>query len=171
MPSSYMDQETLKTDFMNAYDQYADELYRFCYFKVSSKERAEDIVQDVFTRYWQSLRDGQKVDNHRALLFTMARNRVIDWYRKKKDQSLDQLQGEGLDPIGSGAKDIEQSAEMRQALEAIDTLDEPSREVLLLRYVEGWTPAEIAELHGESANAVSVRLNRAIKKVQDRLHI
>jgi RNA polymerase sigma-70 factor (ECF subfamily) len=166
-----MDQETLTNGFMNAYDQYADELYRFCYFKVSNQERAEDLVQDIFARYWQALRDGQEVGNPRAFLFTMARNRIIDWYRKKKDQSLDQLQEEGLEPVGSGAGDIERSAEMRRALEAIETLDEPSRDAVILRYMEGWTPAEIAALTNETANAVSVRLNRAIKKVQDRLHI
>jgi len=156
---------------MNAYEQYADELYRFCYFKVSNQERAEDLVQDVFARYWQTLRDGQEVGNPRAFLFTMARNRIIDWYRKKKEQSLDQLQEEGLDPIGSGASDIERSAELRSALEAINELDESSRDAVILRFMEGWTPAEIAALTNETSNAISVRLNRAIKKVQDRLHI
>jgi len=166
-----MDQETLKDGFMNAYDQYADELYRFCYFKVSDQDRAQDLTQDVFTRYWQALRDGQEIEQPRAFLFAMARNRVIDWYRKKKDQSLDQLQEEGLDPSGSGAADIEQSSELRRALEAVDTLDDASREAVLLRYMEGWTPAEIAALTDETPNAISVRLNRAIKKLQDRLHV
>lgn len=166
-----MDQDTRKQDFIDAYDQYADELYRFCYFKVSNAERAQDIVQDVFTRYWQTLRKGTEVDHPRALLFTIARNRITDWYRKKKEDSLDVLQEEGMELPGQTGQNIQDAASYREILDAVNDLDETSKEAVLLRYTEGWTPAEIAALHNESPNAVSVRLNRAIKKLQDRLHI
>lgn len=166
-----MDQDSLKAEFLDAYEKYADELYRFCFFKVSDSERAQDLVQDTFTRFWQTLRKGEVIENPRALLYMIARNRVIDWYRKKKESSLDVLQEAGLDVQGDTKKDVEQSAEIAEVLTAVHTLDEPSREVILLRFVEGWTPQEIAASRGESANAVSVRLNRAIKKVQDHMHI
>jgi RNA polymerase sigma-70 factor (ECF subfamily) len=166
-----MDQDTLSTHFIEAYDLYADELYRFCLFKVSDSERAQDLVQDVFARYWQTLRKSQEITYPRALLFTIARNRITDWYRKKKEDSLDALQDEGIEFAGQTGIDIERNAQYVEILKAVDTLDESSREAVLLRFTEGWTPAEIAELHNESANAVSVRLNRAIKKLQDRLRI
>lgn len=166
-----MDQDTLTARFIDAYDQYADELYRFCLFKVSDAERAQDLVQDVFTRYWQTLRKDQDIAHPRALLFTIARNRVTDWYRKKKEDSLDALQDEGREFAGQTGTDVERTAQYAEILEAINDLDEPSREAVLLRYTEGWSPSEIAELRDESANAVSVRLNRAIKKLQDRLRI
>lgn len=165
-----MDQQAAKQQFLEAYDAYADGLYRFCLMKVSNPEKAEDLVQDTFTRFWQSIREGQMPDNPRAFLYTLARNRVIDWYRKKKETSLDVLQASGLDFAGSGMAEIEDAAEMTRLLEVIRGLDEPSREVLLLRFMEGWTPAEIAELNGESANAVSVRLNRALAKVRTHIH-
>lgn len=166
-----MDQDTLTTHFIMAYDQYADELYRFCLFKVSDSERAQDIVQDTFMRYWQALRRNPDIEHPRALLFTIARNRVTDWYRKKKETSLDVLQDEGVEFAGLTGLDIERDAQYAEILKAIQELDEPSREAVLLRYTEGWSPAEIAALNDESANAVSVRLNRAIKKLQDRLRI
>ena len=165
-----MDQAELKALFLAAYDAYADELYRFCLMKVSDRERAEDLVQDTYTRFWQVLRDGTRPDNTRAFLYTIARNRVIDWYRKKKEQSLDQLREAGIDFAGSGTAEITDNAELQQVLAVINELDEPSRDVLLLRFMEGWTPSEIAELNGESANAVSVRLNRALKKVRTHIH-
>ncbi len=166
-----MEPEPLTTSFIEAYDLYADELYRFCLFKVSDPERAQDIVQDVFTRYWQSVRVGTEITYPRALLFTIARNRITDWYRKKKEESLDQLQDEGMEVEGSAGVDIEKSASYGEILRAVETLNEPSREAILLRYTEGWTPAEIAALTNETPNAVSVRINRAIKKLQDRLRI
>lgn len=165
-----MDQSELKALFLAAYDAYADELYRFCLMKVSNRERAEDLVQDVFTRFWQVLREGTVPDNTRAFLYTLARNRVIDWYRKKKESSLDAISEAGVDFVGTDVPDIIDQAEMVGVLAAINELDEPSREVLLLRYMEGWTPAEIAELNDETANAVSVRLNRALEKVRTKLH-
>jgi RNA polymerase sigma-70 factor (ECF subfamily) len=166
-----MDQDTLQSHFIEAYDQYADELYRFCYFKVSDAERAQDFVQDVFTRYWQTIRNGTDVSHPRALLFTIARNRITDWYRKKKERSLETMQDEGREIPDTESAAVTQKAEYDEIRRAIEELDEPSREAVLLRYTEGWTPAEIAALNDESANAVSVRLNRAIKKLQDRLHI
>lgn len=163
-------QSAAKAQFLDAYDQYADEIYRFCLFKVSDPERAQDFAQDVFTRYWQSMRE-EPVAYPRALLYTIARNRITDWYRKKKEQSLDALQDEGFDVAGAHRADVEQLAEHREVLDAVHELDEPSRDAVLLRFVEGLTPTEIAEISGETPNVISVRLNRAIKKLQGRLHI
>ncbi len=165
-----MDQEQAKTYFLSIYDKHADEIFRFCVMKVSNKEKAEDLTQEAFMRYWQNLRKGEPIRNDRAFLYTLARNLIIDWYRKKKESSLDVIQEAGIDFAGEGREDVEQAAQMNEVLAIINQLDEASRDVILLRYVEGWTPQQIAELNGESANAVSVRLNRAIKKVQELIH-
>ncbi len=165
-----MDQDETKAYFLQIYDTYADDIYWFCYLRVSNRELAQDLSQEVFTRFWQALREGTVMRSERALLYTMARNLVIDWYRKKKESSLDALADEGIEFMGDGAGDVTISAEMDEALRAVGELDDPSREALLMRYVEGLSPKDIAELTGESANAVSVRLNRAIKKVRTLLH-
>jgi len=59
---------------------------------------------------------------------------------------------------------------MEEALRIVGELDDSSREALLLRFVEGLSPREIGRLSGESANVISVRLNRAIKKVRSLMH-
>ena len=165
-----MDQEHAKAYFLGIYDKHADEIFRFCLMRVSNKEKAEDLTQEAFMRYWQSLRTGEAVRNDRAFLYTLARNLIIDWYRKKKESSLDAIQEEGVDFAGDGRASVEQAAEMNEVLAVVNQLDEASRDAILLRYVEGWSPQQIASLNGESANAVSVRLNRAIKKVQELIH-
>ncbi|MDB5265816.1 MAG: polymerase sigma factor, sigma-70 family [Parcubacteria group bacterium] len=165
-----MDQNEAKAYFLSIYDKHADEIFRFCFMKVSNKEKAEDLTQEAFMRYWQSLRTGEPVRNDRAFLYTLARNLVIDWYRKKKESSLDVIQEAGIDFAGEGRADVEQAAQMNEVMAVVNQLDEPSRDVILLRFVEGWSPQQIAELNHESANAVSVRLNRAIKKVQELIH-
>ena len=166
-----MDQEEAQDYFLTLYDTYADAIFRFVLVKVSDRERAEDISQEVFTRFWEALRKGVVMQHDRALLYTIARNLVIDWYRKKKESSLDALTEDGFEARGTDEVPILEHAQMQEALTVINTLDESSREALLLRFVEGFSPSEIAALNGESANAVSVRINRALAKVRDHLHV
>ena len=161
-----MEQAEVKADFLRTYDTYADDIYRFCLLKVSNRELAQDLTQDVFMKYWMSVREGTILKNERAFLYTLARNLVIDWYRKKKESSLDVLTEQGIDFGTDDHKSIERTAEMNEVLSVINQLDDDAREALHLRFVEGFTPKEIAAISGESANAVSVRINRAIKKVQ-----
>ena len=165
-----MDQEDSKAYFIETYDAYGSDIYRFCLLKVSRKEVAEDIAQEVFMRFWQAIKEGTEFRNARALLYTIARNLVIDWYRKKKESSLDTLQELGIDFAGEDVKRITEHAEHEEVLRVINDLDEPSKEALMLRFVDGLSPRDIAALSGETPNAVSVRINRAIKKVQQQLH-
>ena len=163
--------DILQTQFLSAYDAYNDAIFRFCLLKVSSREIAQDITQEVFMRYWQNLRKGEDFKNERAYLYTVARNLVIDWYRKKKESSLDAIMETGVDFRGDGPTSITDHVEAAEVLEVIQQLDETDREVLLLRYVEGFSPKDIAQQIGESANVVSVRIHRALGKVQDLMHV
>lgn len=166
-----MDHEEMKEQFLMVYDQYADSIFRYCQMKVSSRELAEDISQEVFARYWQQLRLGKDILNDRALLYSIARNLVIDWYRKKKEQSLDTLTLAGFEFGTDDHIATVVQSEIREVLGVLEELDEPTREALTLRFVEGFLPKEIAELTGETANTVSVRITRGLQKVRDHLHI
>ncbi len=165
-----MDQEDSKAYFLQIYDAYADDIYRFCFLKVSSRELAEDLTQEVFTRFWQAVREGTHMRSERALLYTIARNLVIDWYRKKKEQSLDVLTEKGIEFKGEDHHEVEHTAQMQETLSVINQLDDVSKEALLMRYVEGLSPRDIAGITGDTANAVSVRINRALKKVRAIMH-
>lgn len=166
-----MDQDETKEQFLAVYDQYADDIFRFCTLKVSKRPVAEDITQEVFMRFWQQLRQGNEIENERAFLYTVARNLVTDWYRRKKEQSLDAMTEGGFEFASDDHRSIEERAQVREALEVVSGLDELSREALTLRFVDGLSPKDIADINGETANAVSVRINRALKKVQERLHV
>ena len=165
-----MEHETLQNQFLSAFDAYNDAIFRFCVLKVSTREIAQDITQETFMRYWQSLRKGDVLQNERAFLYAIARNLVIDWYRKKRESSLDVLTEAGIDFVGDGSKSITDQAEVQEVLAVIQKLEEGDREVLLLRFVEGFSPKEIAEMLEESANVISVRIHRALKKVQELIH-
>ena len=156
-------------DYAKIYDDYADAIFRYCYLRVSDREKAKDIMQDVFIKTWEYInRDStEEVTNIRAFLYRSARNLIIDSYRKKKSESLDELMDSGYDIVHHGHKHIQVAIEFGEAMEFVNKLDERYREVFVMRFVENLSPKEIAELIGETENNVSVRVNRAAKKVKE----
>jgi len=159
--------EKTKREFEEAYDQFADALFRHCFFKVSDREKAKDLVQETFIKTWNYLASGKEVRNIKTFLYKVAGNLIIDHYRKVKDFSLDQLTEKGFDFSKTG-DEIVNSAEYSRVLSFLAELEEKYREVIVWRFIDGLSPKEIAEIVGVSENVVSVRLNRAVKKLKEK---
>lgn len=159
-------------EFIALYDEMADQLFRHCFFKLSNRELALDLVQETFARTWEYIASGKEVKNVKGFLFKVANNLIIDEYRKKKAVSLESLQeATGFDaPVNEHTKTIF-SVEVDTVLTHINKLDSKYKDVILMRYVNDYSPKEIAKILGESENAVSVRINRGLKKVQEMLNL
>lgn len=159
--------------FFDSYNAHSDEIFRFILFKLSDRERAKDIVQDVFMKTWIYISRNGKIDNMRAFLYKTAGNAVIDEYRRqnRKDsrhESLEVLSEEsGYDPGFDASDSLIDNIDGKQAMEMIKELPAIYAEVLFLRYTENKNISEIAEVTGQSHNAVSVALNRGIKKLKE----
>lgn len=154
---------------LDAYDAYADALFRHCYFRLYDREIAKDVVQDTFIRTWEYLSNGKTVDNMRAFLYCAANNLVIDHVRKHTTTSLDGLHEKGFDPKDEKADasrvfDIVSGREVAQVLHG---LEEPYRTVVIMRYIDDLMPREIAMVLGETENVISVRIHRGTKKVRE----
>lgn len=156
--------------FLKLYDGLAEPLFRHCYFRVSSREVAEDLVQETFLRAWNYLAEGKRIENPKAFLYRTAGNLVVDHYRQRKNVSLDALAEGGYDPLDGGVS-ATMLAEGEQARRLLGKLEEPYRQTMLLRYIDGFSVSEIAKLLGLSQNVVSVRLHRGIAKLKILFHI
>jgi len=171
-----MEAHDIKEKFTRVYEREADSIFRYCFMRVHDRERALDIAQDVFAEFWKACRSDTVINHERAYLFTLAHNRIIDWYRKKKSESLDALleNEETVQPFDPADErslaDITLTAEAQRMLLAVETLEPTYRDVLYLRFTEDLTPAEIAEIVGETANTVSVRINRGLEKLKEKFH-
>lgn len=165
-----MNQDTQEKIFVQAFTDFGDAIFRFCIVKVSNVELAEDMTQEVFTRYWQYVRDNKEMTNTRSFLYTIANNMAKDWYKKKKSESLDVRMDTGDVPRdkNSSPEDI---ASYLEVLDTIEDMEQKDKEVLILKHVEGLDPKDIAEILEETANVISVRLNRATKRLRRKLHI
>lgn len=160
--------QNLEMEFSKAYDELSDAIFRHCFFRVSDREVALDLVQETFFKVWRSISSGSEVENMKALLFKTASNLIIDYYRKKKSFSLDEMSEEiDFDPSGEDHSEIEKNAEWSIVKSVLNKLDEKNKEVMILRYVDGFSVGEVAEILGESENVVSVRLHRATAKAKE----
>ena len=148
------------------YREYVDLIYRFVFFKVSDRDLAWDITQECFLRMWRQCQDADiQIKNNKALLYKIARNLVIDYWRQK-----DQKQTASLESVVDIIKDdtdlfAEQVAqdEIKKLLRYLDELPAKQKEIMLLRYVDDLSYQEIAEITGKTALVVRVSAHRAIK--------
>ncbi len=153
--------------FMKAYDEMSDAIFRHCWFKIGDKEKAKDIMQDTFTKTWQYINQGSQVSNLKPFLYKVANNLIIDEYRKKKELSLDGLMAEGFEPGFDEIENTETAIDAKLVISTINQLDEKYREAVLMRYIDELSPKEIAEITGDSENNISVRIHRGLKQLQE----
>jgi RNA polymerase sigma-70 factor (ECF subfamily) len=155
--------------FSQCYDFYAPKLYRHAFYRLGSKELAEDLVSEVFIKVWEFLADpAKKIENLRAFLYRIANNLIIDRYRGKDRQPI--LINEELENIlgdeGEWEKDLGKRVEFEEVLRSLEKMPEATREILTWRYIDELGIGEIAELSGRTKNAVYVALHRALREMR-----
>ena len=153
--------------FMKAYDELSDAIFRHCYFRIGDREIAKDLTQDAFIKSWQYIAGGSKVVNLKAFLYKVANNLIIDQYRKKKELSLDRLQETGFDPGFDERNKNDSYIDAKFAINTINELEDKYKDVILMRYIDDLSPKEIGQIIGESENNVSVRIHRGLKQIKD----
>jgi RNA polymerase sigma-70 factor (ECF subfamily) len=152
--------------FDTIYDRFADGLFRYLYARCGDVALAEELTGDVWVRVVERLPafrfPGSDPDAAFAgWLYRIARNLVIDSYRRKRHTHVplsDRLSAPEAPP-----EEYVIAGDDRRALRAaIEQLTAEQREVVLLRFVEERTNAEVALLTGRSENAVKVMQHRAL---------
>jgi RNA polymerase sigma-70 factor (ECF subfamily) len=166
-----MDKEETKQAFIALYDSLSSAIFRHCFFRLSSRERALEISQEAFLKVWEYFDRGTDIKNPTALVYRVANNLIIDEYRRRKVVSLDLMQEGGFDIEDDDGGRMLERMEIDKVRVAIGKIPEKYRQVITLRFVEGLSPGEIGAIVNRTENSVSVQLNRAIKMLQEILHI
>lgn len=152
--------------FGELYDSYVAKIYRFIFFKVATKEEAEDLTSDVFLKTWRYLtgEEGRKIQSLSGLIYRVARNCLVDFYRAKSqraEQPLNLANEYGMDEARYKLVAVEMEA--ASILQVLKKMKHEYQEVLLLRYIEELSIREMAEILDKSAVSVRVTLHRALK--------
>ncbi|NUM25097.1 MAG: RNA polymerase sigma factor [Candidatus Buchananbacteria bacterium] len=161
--------------FSEVYDLYVTPIYRFIYFKVATKQDAEDLTSEVFLKIWQYVTETEEeIQNLRALLYRTARNLVIDFYRRnaKRDltQDLEVLETIKDERQQSLLTQIDTAFDMKNIESILRQLKDEYREVIILRFIEELSITEIAKVLEKSKGSVRVLLHRALKVARELLN-
>ncbi len=164
-----MENKDIEKELGIAFDAHSEAIFRYCSIRTRDPELAKDMVQDVYVKAWKYMNEGHTIDNFLPFLYRLARNTVIDWYRKRKTFSLETLMEKGFEPSDPFGKTDEKS-EIRIALEAVKKLSPEDQDLITWRFVEEIPVSEIAEMLETRQNTVAVRINRALARLQKIMH-
>ncbi len=142
--------------YVNMEEEY-DKIYRYCHFKVYNQQTAEDITQETFLRYFSQTTYLER-GKHLAYLYTIAKNLCNDHYAKKPTEPLDEM---------AAGQNMEDSLVTSITLtQALLSLTEDAREVLMLRYINELSISEISNILKISRFTVYRRINSGLNKLK-----
>jgi RNA polymerase sigma-70 factor (ECF subfamily) len=147
-------------------------VYRYCRIALNDAVLADDIHQQVFIEAFRDLPGFAGRSTVRTWLFGIARHRVLDAAkRRRRARSRFQVAaGDDLpDPRPSPGEGLDDARRQATLVTCLAALDEPIRTAVLLRYQQGLTYEEMAEICGEKAGTLQARVSRALRKLRDRL--
>ncbi len=147
------------------YDLLFDDLFKYMYWNVASKEDAQDLTAEVFLRALKAIdRFEAARSTARAWLFTIARNLVIDHHRRKGRRPEAPLET-GAD-LASDER-LEDAVEGAAASEAVRSclqeLNEEQRQVLTMKFFSHMSNAEVAAVMGKREGAINAMQYRALQ--------
>jgi len=158
-------------DIEQIFDTEHVKLYRFFYYKVLSREKAEDLTSDTFLTFVSMVRDQKDIHDPLPFLYGIAKNTFLKYLRKKY-REVDTVPLEHADwniqlYIDRFLETIDRSPSMEQfALPFIQKLPEKQQNVLFKRLIEKKNLKEIAEELGKSINYVKTTQKRGIKNLR-----
>ena len=145
-------------DVSEIYDRFAPQIYRYIYHRLGNLSLAEDLTGEVFVRF---IRSAVSPENTVAYLYRSAHNLIVDHLRRNPNvlESLDERYSEERsDP----ARLVEVEAERFRLRQAIARLTPDQQQVIILKFVEGFSNEEIGQVLGRPEGAVKALQHRAL---------
>lgn len=150
----------------DAWDKYEKELRSFLYGRLKDKQIADDLLQDVFVKALSESSQFCTLDNTRAWLFRVTRNRLIDYYRTHK------IHDEVPEELPQVVPSPEPVVNLSKCLPtALLNLTDEDREIIEQCDLEGMNQTDYATLKQLSIPAAKSRIQRARKRLKNELNI
>lgn len=152
------------------YETYYVRIYRFVFYRVSHKETAEDLTEDVFIKAFAGLSNLQQSEAFEGWLFQIARNLVIDYYRKRKQLvPLDAIENT-LEYDTNVVDIINLQIEQSILIKLLKELNDEQRSVIKMKFLEELDNSTIARVLNKTEGAIRVIQHRAISKLKEIFH-
>jgi RNA polymerase sigma factor (sigma-70 family) len=142
-------------------------IYKYCFYHVHNRDVAQDITQDVFLKFIKEIERYREYGKLKNYLYVIARNSIRDHARKIKEIDLEtDFEAEKYDDGG-----IDKKIEQLSVWEALSSLEELEKEILILRYYQDHIIKEISEIMGMPASTIRYKLKNAEKTLKSRLEL
>ena len=142
------------------YLSYFNPVFRYIFIRLRNQQDAEDLAQAVFLKFYQSLPRFSYQKDPLAYFFTIARNTVIDHIRKKKTEPIDYAENiPATPPISPQTR--------HDIVLLLNMLDEKHRDILILKFINGYRTEEIAQILQTSVDNVRQMQCRALKELRN----
>ena len=177
-------QQEAKMNIPEIIKEYGGRLRGFIRKRVRSIEDAEDIFQEVFYQLTEADRLMKPIDQIAAWLYTVARNRITDSYRKKRTESLPEISSDNDEEVFFGELSsvlfdngsTPETEYLRSLIwdeleKALQELPPEQRQVFEMNELEGIPFKEISDLTGEAVNTLISRKRYAVLHLRERLEI
>lgn len=163
-----------KEAFIGVYDENVKDIHRFVYFKIGSREEADDLTSMIFLKAWNHIQNKTLEDAKtlRALLYKIARNAIVDYYREtgnKVTASLDDEENriEVIDESENPQERLDRAADLELIKAKLPLLKEEYREIIIMKFINDLSLEEIAEVSEKSKGNVRVLLHRALNALRE----
>ena len=151
------------------YSMYLDRIYRYVFNKVNNIMLAEDITEEVFIKAWKAIKTCQgKEQTFVPWLYRIAYNHLVDTFRKNhREVSFENL---NIADDSNPQKEAEDRLEMQKVLEAVKTLPEMQKKVILLKFRDEIDNVEIGRILGKRQGAVRALQMRALINLREKFN-
>jgi RNA polymerase sigma-70 factor (ECF subfamily) len=168
--------ERAKTDqaaFGELYERYVRRIYNYIYYRTGNHQDAEDLTARVFQRALQHI--GNYVDRgvpFSAWLYRIAHNLVVNWHRDRSRRKVVPLDDMLYSPFSSQGPEhhAERNEQQAELLQAISKLPDDRQQLLILKYVDRLSNAQIGEIMGRSEGAIKSLYHRTLIALRDQLN-
>ncbi|HET9541315.1 MAG TPA: RNA polymerase sigma factor [Candidatus Limnocylindria bacterium] len=158
--------------FATLYRRYLDRVYGYAFYQLGDHHDAEDVTERIFLAALRALPDfHDQGSTFRAWLFRIAHNTIANAHRSRARRRTEPLPEDfqraapNADPAGQVAL----ADELREIRRVVAEMPDDRRQVILLRFVDDLSTAEIAEVLDRSPGAVRVLLHRSLRDLAARL--
>lgn len=147
--------------FSQIYELYFTPVFRYIFLRVQNKSDAENLAQDVFLKAYKNIDNFQERNKEPlTLFFTIARNTVIDFWKKKKEIIMEEIEEE----ISENPLEIlEKHDDCKRILIVLEKLNKDQKEVIILKFISGLTNKEISQLLEKSEEAIRQLQSRGLR--------
>ncbi|MBN2015331.1 RNA polymerase sigma factor [Candidatus Dojkabacteria bacterium] len=156
-------------DLLEAFKKLNTSIFRYIYLRINcQKELAQDLTQEVFEKAWKNREAFDKTKSSlKNWLFIIARNIVIDQYRKAKLHAIPY--NEEIHDLAI-EQDIDNTLMYEQIIQNLNKLSKEEKELIILRFIEGFSIREISEMIGKKYTATKISIYRALDKLRDTIN-